>query len=80
MDLDSLALLVLFLGLWLGAKGLKAAARSNPELRNVAGNLTRNENALAEPSGQPPEIPGDPPREASGGRKGQQAPTSAGKP
>ena len=25
MDLDSLALLVLFLGLWLGAKGLKAA-------------------------------------------------------
>lgn len=76
MDLDSLALLVLFLGLWLGAKGLKAAARTNPRLRDAAANLTRNENAPAEPSGPPPEIPGDPPRDT----ESQQTPTSAGRP
>lgn len=68
MDLDSLALLVLFLGLWLGAKGLKAAARTNPDLREVAENLTRG--AETDQAASAPPVKAE----------DQQTPTSAGKP
>jgi len=81
VSLDSLALLGLFLVLWLGARALKAAARFNRDLRDVAANLTRGEGAPTPSAGPPPEVPGDPAATSTpaGGSGHQQTTTSSGR-
>jgi hypothetical protein len=82
VSLDSLALLGLFLVLWLGARALKTAARANRDLRDAAANLTRGEGAPTPAAGPPPEIPGDPTATPTptGGSGNQQTATSSGRP